>query len=119
MEKFEVLMYNQMLMSKIGIYSYHLTDQTNEFFKSFATYYMLFSVFVIDTAASAMGIYENKDNLELVLEATLTVIAGIQCGGMYLSIGFNMKSVKALHLILQGIVDEGQFPFMLNFKINS
>lgn len=35
------------------------------------------------------------------------VLAGLQCGGVYVSIGFQMKNIKKLHMELQAIVDKG------------
>lgn len=34
-------------------------------------------------------------------------LAGLQCGGVYLSIGFQMKNIKKLYNELQTIVDNG------------
>lgn len=34
-------------------------------------------------------------------------LAGLQCGGVYVSIGFQMKNIKKLQIELQTIVDEG------------
>lgn len=54
-----------------------------------------------------MRIWINWPNIELVLDGTILAVAGIQLGGMYLSTLLNMKKVKELHLLLQGIVDKG------------
>lgn len=106
MKSLNVLKYNQKLMAAIGIYSHNLTGPGNEFFKSMVTYYYLFVVLGLFILSSGSFAFKNMDKFLDALEAMSMVIVGIQCGGMHLSIGLNMKAVKALHLKLQGIVDE-------------
>lgn len=106
MKSLNVLKYNQKLMAAIGIYSHHLTGPGNEFFKSMVTYYCLFVVLGLFIMSSGSFAFKNMEQFMDALEAMSMVIVGIQCGGMHLSIGLNMKAVKALHLKLQGIVDE-------------
>ena len=108
MAKFKVHKYNQAFMARMGIHSYNLTDPTNEFFKSFETYYHLFVVIAFFIIASSVYVYVNWPNLEVILEPTLVVMSGILYGGTYLSVGLNMRKVKLLHLTLQQIVDEGK-----------
>lgn len=103
---FKVLKHNQSLMEFIGIHSYHLTEPTNDFFKSFGTYYILFSivsVFLISSAYTAIF----SSEFQTGIQAWLLVIAGLQSGGMFLSIGLEMQRIKTLQLKLQAIVDEG------------
>lgn len=103
---FKVLKYNQALMAKIGIYSYRLTEPTNEFFNSSSTYFILFHVIVFVLIGGIVYATNNVSDFTIVLETCVTIIGGIQCGGMYLSIGLKMRKVKALHLKLQKIVDD-------------
>lgn len=106
MKGFKVLEYNQISMRWAGIHSKDLHKPTNEFFKSFATYYILFSVISFTIGSSAVYIYKNSTHFEMVSEPILIVIAGLQAGGMFLSVGLNMKKIKILHIKLQEIVDE-------------
>lgn len=109
MAKFKVHKYNQALMARLGIHSYNLTDPSNEFFKSFATFYHLFTAAMFFIISSGVFVYLHWPNLETVLEPLLVVMCGIQYVGMFLSVGLNMRKVKLLHLTLQHIVDEGSF----------
>ena len=108
MAKFKVHKYNQAFMARLGIHSYNLNDPANEFFKSIATFYNLITATVFFVTSSAAFVYLNWPNLEIVLEPFLIVLAGVQYGGMFLSVGLNMKKVKLLHITLQKIVDEGR-----------
>lgn len=45
-------------------------------------------------------------DLDLILEPLLIIIAGVQSGGMFLSVGLRMKCVKSLMLAVQKIVDD-------------
>lgn len=103
---FKVLKHNQTLMAWLGIHSYRLTETNNEFFKSFGTYYILFSivsVFMISSAYTALFSFE----FQTVIQAWLLVVAGLQSGGMFLSIGLQMKKIKMLQSKLQEIVNKG------------
>lgn len=117
MAKFNVLESNQSFMAKLGIYSYKLTEPVNKFFKSFMTYYMLFSLILICVILSAMGVYVNWPNIVMVLEAFLTVVTGSQCAGIFISLGLNMKKIKTVHLKLQEIVDEESEAFNIYWNI--
>lgn len=107
MGKFKVLEYNQNYMARIGIHSLHLNEPTNEFFKSFVSYYYLFVFSVVFIAASAVNAYQSWPQMDIISEPCLIVIAGLQVTGMYSTVGLKMKNVKTLHIELQGIVDEG------------
>lgn len=108
MSKFKVLQCNQSLMAKLGIHSYRLNVPTNEFLKSPA-FLILFILSVFSIASSAAFVYKNYCQFEAALQSIFVIIAGIQCGGMYLSVGLKMKEVKILQIELQNIVDEGIF----------
>lgn len=108
--KFKVLKHNQSLMAWLGIHSYRLTEPSNEFYKSFGTYYILISivsVFLISSAYTALF----SSDFQTVIQAWLLVVAGIQSGGMFISIGLEMKTIKRLQLKFQEIVDKGEALF--------
>lgn len=109
MAKFKVLEYNQSFMAKFGIHSYRLSDPTIEFFKSPAALLILFILSVFSIASTAMFGYTNFDHFEVALHGFFVMIAGIQCGGMYLSIGLKMRKVKILQIKLQQLIDGGIF----------
>lgn len=110
MEKFCVLKYNQRVMSTWGIYSYRLTEPTNEFFISIGTYYMLFMMIVIEIIGSLMYVYLHWPNFEEIFEPFLIACGNAQSTGMFINIGLKMKKVKLLHLKLQEIVDDKGIP---------
>lgn len=116
MAKFKVLEYNQKFMSRFGIQSHNLNEPTNEFFKSPATYYVLINVILFTIISSAIFIYENVSQFELALQTSIIVIAGLQCGGMFLTFGLNIKKVKELHINLQNFVDEGDLKCIRSYK---
>ena len=96
-------------MAQLGINYYNSTDPSDEFFKSFATYFNLIMAFIFCVMSSGAFIYLNWPDLEVVLEPFFIAMGGLQCGGMLLSVGLNMRKVKLLHFNLQQIVDEGNF----------
>lgn len=101
-----MLKYNQTLMSWQGIHSMNLTEPTNEFHLSPASYYVTFTLFAF-VITSAVRIYGYWPEIELILKPCSVAFGGVQCVGMFICIGCQMKNIKALHLKLQRIIDEG------------
>lgn len=114
MPKFEVLQISAVLKQRIGIYSWHLTHPTHNFFKSKSTYWVLFFLTSGFITSSALYVMKNSTQLAVQLQTTIVVIAGFQCTGMLLGVGCNMKKVRALHYKLQEIVDKGENNSSLN-----
>lgn len=108
-KKFKALKYNQVLMQWLGIHSHRLTEPTNAFFEKPIVYLVLFILIAFSITSSLVFAYTNMSQFGAALEACYIVIAGVQCGGMYLSVGLKMKQVKLLQQKLQEIVDEGTF----------
>lgn len=111
--KFHVLKFNQNLMAHIGINSHHLTGSKNEFLRSFAAYYILFNLIVLCIISSTVFAYQNLDHIEVALLTILVIVAGFQAGGMFLSVGLNIQTVKTLQLRLQEIVNNGMRKFLI------
>lgn len=107
MKNFKVLQYNQIIMTHVGIHSHRLTEPTNEFFKSFGTYHVLFCAIFLDVISTGAYIYRNLSQFSKIFETYIVFIVAIQYAGMIISIGLNMKKVKLLQLELQEIVDQG------------
>lgn len=105
MAGFKVLQSNQHLMARLGINSYCLRSLKNEFFHSIPAFCITFITIAFTIISCAVFIYENISNYESVIDAAMCGFAGMQGCGMFISIGLNMKNVKALHLKLQEIVD--------------
>lgn len=102
--KFQVFERNQAIMIPIGLSSKNLTDPKNEFFQSFMPFYNLFFLSV-NVILCGVIIYQYAPVLDLILNPVMIIIAGVQSGGMLLSVGLNMKYVKRLILTVQKIVD--------------
>lgn len=107
MAKFRVLKSNQDIMARFGIHSHRLTEPVNEFFRSIMTYFMLFHIGALCIGSSCVFIHQHRSDLELALATCSIVVAGFQCGGMFLSVGLKMITIKALHLKLQDVVNKG------------
>lgn len=116
MEKIKVFKYNQFLMTMLGIHSYNIAEPTNEYFKTPIVYIILFISFFVSGASSGIFAYENFDDFFIVLQCVYIVVLGIQQGGMHLSIGLNMNVVKATHLRIQSIVDQGKLKHLSYYK---
>lgn len=112
MESFQVLKYNQAIMSRMGLYSHCLNEPSNEFFKSFVVYYILIVQSVYGVLGSAVFTYKNWPQFENISNSCMLAVGCFACFGMFLSIGLKSKVVKILHLKLQGIVDDGEFSFI-------
>lgn len=106
MNKFRVLERSQNLMTRLAISSHRLSEPTNEFFTRFMAYYITFLLYAFSAANWAV-VDKYWPDISLILQAFAMVLAGLQCGGVYVSIGFQMKNIKKLHMELQAIIDKG------------
>lgn len=106
MAKFKVLKYSQKFLTRLGIYSYRLTEPTNEFLKSIYSYFAFFALFVTLLTSAAYFI-TYPTNVKPALGAFKIFFAIIQCLGAFFGIGIKMTKVKELHIELQRFADEG------------
>lgn len=106
MKKFSVLERSQNFMTRLAISSHRLAEPTNEFFTRFMAYHITFLLYAFSVTHWAV-VYKYWPDLSLVLHPFAMSLAGLQCGGVYLSIGLQMKNIKKLHNELQAIVDKG------------
>lgn len=106
MKKFRVLERNQNFMTRLAISSHRLTDPTNEFFTRLMAYHITFLLYAFAVTHWAV-VFKYWPDLSLVLHPFAMSLAGLQCGGVYLSIGFQMKNIKKLYTTLQNIINEG------------
>lgn len=113
MAKFKVLKYNQIMMSWQGIHSHHLTEASNDFHRSLSSYYVIVTLFLF-IIASAVRIHSYWPEVELILKPCSVAFGGVQCVGMFICIGLQMKRIKALHLELQRIIDEGKVSIQMH-----
>lgn len=117
-KKFNILEYNQLFMTKIGIYPPRLYDPNHSFFKSPVTFYFLYGSVPPIILLSVIGVFKNWPNVNLVLQGITMSTAGFQSIGMYINIGLGMENVRQFHLMLKRIVDYGAFTFILNINLN-
>ncbi|XP_031621555.1 uncharacterized protein LOC116339675 [Contarinia nasturtii] len=114
MEKFKVLKLNQKYMEYLAIYSYNLREPTNEFYRRPMTYHFL-AVMVLTQLFSARYVLKYwKLNPFPAIGASKVVMGTTQCAACLLSVGTELKKVKAVHLILQDIVDTAENPEIYN-----
>lgn len=107
MKRFNVLESNRKLLFHLGLYP-KLTGPPNEFLKSVTAYHILMIAFVFFIISSMMFVIQNlEQNIGVAIETFIMVIGGIQFGGMFLNVRLNSKTVKALHLKIQEIIDDG------------
>lgn len=107
MSKIQVLEYNQRFMAPLGLYSFRLTEPTNEFYTAIVPYYIQFFNIIFLIMSTALFTFQNLSQINIALQNVSLFTAGIQCAGMYICLGMNMKKVKLLHLRLQAIVSAG------------
>lgn len=97
-------------MSRLGLYSYRLTETTFELSKSVFAYFMILFlvmgislsiIYVVDTVKNDMS------DVKKLVEALVVIIAGCQTLPAFLAMAFRINEIKALHLKLQSIVDAG------------
>lgn len=106
MNKFRVLKRNQDLMAWLAINSHHLNEPKNEFFKSITAYYNTFFIYAFFGTHWAV-VYKMWPEINHIILPFSMSLAALMCGGVYFSIGFQMKKIKTLHIELQTIVNEG------------
>lgn len=126
---FQVLKYNQAIMAPFGIYPYRMTGPCNEFYTSFGSYYII-TFLMAFLVLSSILVSKNIENTALALEVSCTIIGEMQAAGMFMSIGLQLKNIRALHITLQDLIDKGRtlcclemicspfFQFLLLLKFN-
>lgn len=107
MSKIHVLRNNQIYMSFLGLYSYNLEEPTNEFFRTFGSYYVVFTLLLCSYGCGAFVSKNWSVNVSGSLGAIKIGFAMIQSVGSFVNIGLNKRHIKAIHLELQQSVDEG------------
>lgn len=117
MAKFKVLELNQRYMAYLGIHSHNLNNPINEFARSFAAYYFVFSIVLYGIIGSSVFIWKHWPKMEIVSEPIFITVAGSQLVGMFVCFGLKMKMVKSLHLNLQDLVDKGRLKIEIDFHI--
>lgn len=102
--KFKVFENIAFVLSHFGMYPQRLAG-AHSVIKLLLGGHVLFVIFGGFLISSSLFVYKNVHNFELVLETISIVIAGIQIGGMVLSIRFNLDRVADVHFAFQDIVD--------------
>lgn len=106
MAKFSVLRNNQTFMGWIGIYSNRLRESTNEFHRSKIAYLIL-SITMYTIISCLVTVCKGSSELMEKLNKITLIVSMSQAASVYCSIGLKMKNCSALHLQVQGIVNEG------------
>lgn len=106
--KFKVLLYNEKLLSFLGI----SVQRPHEFFTSVKTYYVFFCAIVLNIISSTAFVYQNWSNFGVSLEAVSLIVVGYQYGGMFLSVGLEAELIQKLHHDIQELVENGARNFV-------
>lgn len=117
MTKLHVFKSNQAIMTRLGLYSYNLTDPRNEFFHSFISYYLLCQMGIFTVTGSFAFVFINWPQLDVVAQPFAIAFGASVCFCTYLCTGLKMKTIKLLHLKLQEMVDKGNFFLYKNYSI--
>lgn len=116
MSRFEVLKYNTIYLRWLGYRPYRSTEQTNEFFRSFLSYFTSLATICFVLSSIAFS-YKYFPDLELMSVSCITALGGFQSVCMFLSFGMKMKKIKEVHVKLQKLVDdEGNLEKILKTK---
>lgn len=120
--KFNVLNNNQAFMTRLGLYSYRLTEPTFELFNSFFSYFIILFL-GMGISLSVMFVFNfimagDMSEFKSLVEAMVVIVAGCQTLPAYLAIAYKIDAVKALHLKLQSIVDKGLGFFLNKFHLH-
>lgn len=115
----QVLALNLDYLTFLGIMSKHLDEPTNEFLKTFQSWFFFCSHFTTLLVFSLAYLYYNFSDLSTSTNAMIVFFAGITCFVTFLSIGMEMKTSKILYRELQSIVDKGVSLILSIFKIAS
>lgn len=83
------------------------SDSTNGYFKSINTLISTCGLLSLALMSGA-NVYKNITNLDESIKSFLPVFAGIYIHFSYIGVAANMRSIKILHKVLQGIVDNGK-----------
>lgn len=102
----EVLKYNEILLSWLGLYSDRSGRLSIDSFQSFVRYLIIGHI-TVACVSSAIFALQETSQFNFKLEACLIVIGATQCGGAYINIALKMNTVKALHRTLRQFISEG------------
>lgn len=116
MSKFNVLENNRKYLARLGLKTNH-SEQDMAFLKSIFTYCNLFFAFGIFGMSNIMLARRSWPELSAVLGAVSLIAPGLQLAGMFLSLGFNVKAIKAFYRELQKFVDEQSEAFHIYYEI--
>lgn len=104
MEKFKVLKRHEFVLNKLGFNSKHSQSETNVFFKSFASYYILINCIIFEVSC-LFFIYQNASDFNVVLRTSFHFLAVYQVYGMFFCYGINIDKIWAVHFKLQELTD--------------
>lgn len=93
-----------------GMSSPNLHEKINEFPRCVKTYIITIGAILLVTVCGNT-IWQSLDfrtDLLLKLDTFFPFLCGIQCLGIFLTIGYEMNSVKSFQIQLQRFVDDGK-----------
>lgn len=105
MSEFKVLEKNEKLVSWVGVRLNSVAEGSTGFFNSIIPYFVLLQL-ITSSISCLVFTFIYWPQIEIISDAFVVGLVVFQAAGMYLSFGLNLKSVKAVHIHLQEIVNE-------------
>lgn len=107
MKSFQVLKWNQILLSRLGVYSNEfLSESISRCQKSAANFIILVSG-VLLIISSAVFVYQNSLDFNVALRMSIIALGQSQATGMFFSFVIKIDQIRQLHVKLQQIIDCG------------
>lgn len=105
MNDFIEFKYHKTILSKLGVYPIQCdNEKNNEFFKSFATNYVLL-ILIAFNISSGTFVFENISKFAVALRACLFITGISQAIGMFYNYGLKLDEIHAVHTKLQKLID--------------
>lgn len=104
MEKFKVLKYQKLALTKLRIYP---TEHQNAdyFLSTSCTSYCVLLILVTISVSGLAFMYKNLSDLSVVLRSSILIFATSQSIGMFHCYAINMSNIQGVHFKLQEIID--------------
>lgn len=104
MEKFKVLQSHEFVLNKLGFNSKYFQSETNVFFKSFASYFILINCMIFEISC-LLFVYQKAFDFNVALRTSFHFLAVHQAFSMFLCYGINIGRIWAVHFKLQELID--------------
>lgn len=104
MKAFDVLKYQKLVLTTLGIYPTASQNGTTLFLTSFSSYCVLLVLICYAMMGSAF-VLANLSELTTALRAVIFIIGVSQATAMFFCYGINVGQIRTVHIKLQEIID--------------